>query len=50
MAIGLKYQEIAVELVISVNTVRHHTRNIYSKLDVNSRAQAVARAQDLGLL
>jgi LuxR family maltose regulon positive regulatory protein len=50
MATGLKYQEIARKLVISVNTVRHHTRNIYGKLDVNSRAQAVARAQDLGLL
>jgi len=50
MATGLKYQEIAGKLVISVNTVRHHTRNIYSKLEVNSRAQAVARAQDLGLL
>jgi LuxR family maltose regulon positive regulatory protein len=50
MATGLKYQEIAGKLVVSVNTVRHHTRNIYGKLDVNSRAQAIARAQDLGLL
>ena len=38
MATGLKYQEIAGKLVVSVNTVRHHTRNIYGKLDVNSRA------------
>jgi LuxR family maltose regulon positive regulatory protein len=50
MATGLKYQEIAGKLVVSVNTIRHHTRNIYGKLDVNSRAQAVARAQVLGLL
>ncbi|MFC1922701.1 tetratricopeptide repeat protein [Chloroflexota bacterium] len=50
MATGLKYQEIAGKLVISLNTVRHHTRNIYGKLDVNSRAQAIARARDLGLL
>jgi LuxR family maltose regulon positive regulatory protein len=50
MADGLKYKEIADKLVISVNTVRHHTRNIYGKLDVNSRAQSVARARDLGLL
>ena len=50
MATGLKYQEIAEELVVSVNTVRHHTRNIYGKLNVNSRAQAIARAQDLGIL
>jgi len=50
MAAGLKYNDVADKLVVSVNTVRHHTRNIYSKLDVNSRSQAVARAQDLGLL
>jgi LuxR family maltose regulon positive regulatory protein len=50
MATGLKYQEIAENLVISVNTVRHHTRNIYGKLGVSSRAQAIARARDLGLL
>ena len=50
MADGLKYQEIAGKLVISLNTVRHHTRNIYGKLEVNSRAQAIARAHDLGLL
>jgi LuxR family maltose regulon positive regulatory protein len=50
MAAGLKYNDVADELVVSVNTVRHHTRNIYSKLGVNSRSQAVARAQDLGLL
>jgi LuxR family maltose regulon positive regulatory protein len=50
MAVGFKYNEIAGKLVISVNTVRHHTRNIYGKLEVNNRAQAVARAQDLDLL
>jgi len=38
MAAGLKYKEIAGKLVVSGNTVRHHTRNIYGKLDVNSRA------------
>jgi LuxR family maltose regulon positive regulatory protein len=50
MADGLKYKEIAEELVISLNTVRHHTRNIYGKLGVSSRAQAVARARDLNFL
>jgi LuxR family maltose regulon positive regulatory protein len=50
MATGLKYKEIAGKLVVSMNTIRHHTRNIYGKLEVNSRGQAIARAQDLGLL
>jgi len=50
MAAGLKHKEVAEELVISLNTVRHHARNIYGKLNVNSRAQAVAKAKDLNLL
>jgi LuxR family maltose regulon positive regulatory protein len=50
MAEGLKHAQIAEQLVISLNTVRHHTRNIYGKLDVHSRAQAVARARELGIL
>ena len=50
MATGLKHREIAAELVISLNTVRHHARNIYGKLDVHSRAQAVAKAKELNLL
>jgi LuxR family maltose regulon positive regulatory protein len=50
MATGLKYKEIAARLHISLNTVRHHVKNLYGKLDVNSRTRAVARAQELGLL
>lgn len=42
--------EIARELSVSLNTVRTHTKNIYSKLDVNNRRAAVRRAQELGLL
>ncbi len=42
--------EIARTLMISLNTLRTHTKNIYSKLDVNSRRAAVGRAQELGLI
>ena len=42
--------EIARELVVSLNTLRTHTRNVYAKLGVNNRRAAVSRASDLGLL
>lgn len=42
--------EIARQLVVSLNTVRTHTKNIYSKLGVNSRRAAVRRAEELDLL
>jgi len=41
--------EIANELVVSLNTVRTHTKNIYAKLGVTSRREAVRRAEELGL-
>jgi LuxR family maltose regulon positive regulatory protein len=50
IAAGCKYKEIAERLVISINTVRHHNRNIFSKLNVNSRVQAIDRARELRLL
>jgi LuxR family maltose regulon positive regulatory protein len=42
--------EIARHLVVSLNTVRTHTKNIYAKLGVGSRRAAVRRAEELGLL
>ena len=46
----LSARQIASELFLSCNTVRSHMRSIYRKLGVNSRADAVARAEKLGLL
>jgi len=42
--------EIADQLSVSLNTLRTHTKNIYSKLGVNSRRTAVRRAEELGLV
>ena len=41
--------DIARELIVSLNTVRTHTRNIYAKLGVNNRRAAVRRARELDL-
>ena len=50
LASELSGPEIARHLVVSLNTVRTHTKNIYSKLGVGSRREAVRRADELGLL
>jgi ATP/maltotriose-dependent transcriptional regulator MalT len=50
LAGDLSVRQIAAELFLSVNTVKTHTRVIYRKLGVRSRADAVARAGALGLL
>jgi LuxR family maltose regulon positive regulatory protein len=50
IAEGLTNREIAARLFLSLNTVKAHTRNIYGKLGVHSRTQAVGRAQALGIL
>jgi len=41
--------EIAAELVVSLNTFRTHTKNIYAKLGVTNRREAITRAAELGL-
>jgi LuxR family maltose regulon positive regulatory protein len=50
MAEGLTYNEIAGQIVVSLNTVRTHVKNIYGKLRVHRRSQAIARARRLKLL
>jgi LuxR family maltose regulon positive regulatory protein len=50
IAAGLSRHEIAVQLVLSLNTIKTHARNIYGKLGVHSQLQAVRKAQGLGLL
>jgi LuxR family maltose regulon positive regulatory protein len=50
LATDLGGPDIARELVLSLNTVRTHTRNIYTKLGVNNRRAAVRRATELDLL
>jgi predicted ATPase/DNA-binding CsgD family transcriptional regulator len=50
LAQGLTNQEIADRLTIAVGTVKTHNHNIYGKLGVGNRLQAVTRAQELSLL
>jgi LuxR family transcriptional regulator, maltose regulon positive regulatory protein len=50
IARGDRNADIASALVISQNTVLFHTKNIYGKLNVNNRTQAIARARQLGLI
>ena len=46
MAQDLSYQEIANQIVVSLNTVRTHVKNIYSKLMVHKRSQAISKASE----
>ena len=50
LASDLNGPDIARELIVSLNTVRTHTKRIYMKLGVNNRRAAVRCAQELGLL
>jgi len=50
IAQGCSNQQISERLFISLHTVKTHARHINSKLGVERRTQAVARAKSLGLL
>lgn len=50
MAKGLSNQEIAEKLFVSLNTVKTHSSNVFSKLGVQRRTQAIQQAKELGLL
>ena len=50
IAQDLSYQEIAEQIMVSLNTVRTHVKNIYSKLMVHKRSEAVTKARELNLL
>jgi LuxR family maltose regulon positive regulatory protein len=50
LAVGASNEEIAGQLVIAVSTVKRHVSNIFGKVSVSNRTQAVARAREIGLL
>jgi LuxR family maltose regulon positive regulatory protein len=50
LADGHANQDIALALIIGVNTVKMHLQHLYHKLDVHNRVQAILRARALGLL
>lgn len=50
MAEGLSNQEIAGRLFVSLNTVKTHSSNIFEKMDVQRRTQAVEKARRLNLI
>jgi LuxR family maltose regulon positive regulatory protein len=50
IAEGKSNQEISAELYLALNTVKRHAYNIFTKLEVKKRTQAVSRARQLGLI
>ncbi|MBN2392211.1 MAG: response regulator transcription factor [Anaerolineae bacterium] len=47
---GMTNREIAAKLYIAISTVKTHINNLYGKLSVSNRVQAIARARELRLL
>ena len=50
MAVGLSNQEIAENLFLSLNTIKTHSSNLFVKMDVKRRTQAVDKARNLGII
>ena len=50
MATGLSNEEIAEKLFVSLNTVKTHSSNIFLKLDVKRRTQAIEKAKRLNII
>ncbi len=50
MAEGLSNPQIAARLVLSTNTLKAHAQNIFQKMDVHNRLQAVTKAKELGVI
>jgi DNA-binding CsgD family transcriptional regulator len=50
MADGLSNQQIAERLFVSLNTIKTHTSNLFLKMDVERRTQAIEMAKRLGLI
>jgi ATP/maltotriose-dependent transcriptional regulator MalT len=50
IATGLSNQEIADQLFVTINTIKSHTNNIYTKLNVKRRTQAIETARKLKII
>lgn len=50
MSQGLSNQEIASRLFVSLNTIKTHTSNVFDKMDVKSRTQAIDKAKRLSII
>ena len=50
LAAGQTYKEIGEQLFLSLNTVQFHVKNIYGKLLVNKRLQAIQKAREMKLI